>query len=175
MLAKDDLSRLLRYTVWANHRIMRAAATLAAADFKRDLGGSHGGIRGTLAHTLWAELVWLERWKGLPNPPRIDEADFADIVALRDRWTVIEEHREAWFAGLGADAPVSTIRYQTNEGVPCENPLWQLVQHAANHSTYHRGQLTIFLRQLGGRTVSTDMIVWDRDEQARALRDAAPR
>ena len=175
MLAKDDLSRLLRYTVWANHRIMRAAATLAAADFKRDLGGSHGGIRGTLAHTLWAELVWLERWKGLPNPPRIDEADFADIVALRDRWTVIEEHREAWFAGLGADAPASTIRYQTNEGVPCENPLWQLVQHAANHSTYHRGQLTIFLRQLGGRTVSTDMIVWDRDEQARALRDAAPR
>lgn len=170
MLAKDDLSRLLRYTVWANHRIMRAAATLAAADFKRDLGGSHGGIRGTLAHTMWAELVWLERWKGLPNPPRFDEADFADIVALRDRWTVIEEHRDAWFAGLGDDAPASTIRYQTTEGTAFENPLWQLVQHAANHSTYHRGQLTIFLRQLGARLVATDMILFDRDEQARAKR-----
>ena len=175
MLAKDDLSRLLRYTVWANHRIMRAAATLAVGDFKRDLGGSHGGIRGTLAHTMWAELVWLERWKGLPNPPRLDEADFADIVALRDRWTVIEEHREAWFAGLADEAPAAVVHYKTNDGVPCENPLWQLVQHAANHSTYHRGQLTIFLRQLGGRTVATDMIVWDRDEQARAIRDAAPR
>ena len=175
MLAKDDLSRLLRYTVWANHRIMRSAATLAVDDFKRDLGGSHGGIRGTLAHTMWAELVWLERWKGLPNPPRLDEADFADIVALRDRWTVIEEHREAWFAGLADAAPAATVHYKTNDGVPCENPLWQLVQHAANHSTYHRGQLTIFLRQLGGRTVATDMIVWDRDEQARAIRDAAPR
>lgn len=170
MLAKDDLSRLLRYTVWANHRIMRAAATLAAADFKRDLGGSHGGIRGTLAHTMWAELVWLERWKGLPNPPRFDEADFADIVALRDRWTVIEEHRDAWFAGLGDEAPASTIRYKTTEGTAFENPLWQLVQHAANHSTYHRGQLTIFLRQLGARLVATDMIVFDRDEQARAMR-----
>jgi uncharacterized damage-inducible protein DinB len=175
MLAKDDLSRLLRYTVWANHRIMRAAATLSAADFKRDLGGSHGGIRGTLAHTMWAELVWVERWKGLPNPPRIDESEFADIVALRDRWTVIEEHRDAWFGGLGDDAPASTIRYKTTDGVPFENPLGQLVQHAANHSTYHRGQLTIFLRQLGARLVATDMIVWDRDEQSRAIRDAAPR
>ena len=107
MLAKDDLSRLLRYTVWANHRIMRAAATLSADDFKKDLGGSHGGIRGTLAHTLWAELLWLERWKRLPNPPRVDESEFADIVALRDRWTVIEEHRDAWFAGLADDAPAS--------------------------------------------------------------------
>ena len=175
MLAKDDLSRLLRYTVWANHRIMRAAATLSAEDFKRDLGGSHGGIRGTLAHTLWAELLWLERWKRLPNPPRVDESEFADIVALRDRWTVIEEHRDAWFAGLAGDGPASVIRYKTTEGTPFESPLWQLVQHAANHSTYHRGQLTIFLRQLGARLVATDMIVWDRDEQARAIRDAAPR
>jgi uncharacterized damage-inducible protein DinB len=55
--------------------------------------------------------------------------------------------------------------------VAFENPLWQLVQHQANHSTYHRGQLTIFLRQLGARPVATDMIVWDRDEQARAIRD----
>ena len=175
MLAKDDLSRLLRYTVWANHRIMRAAATISSDDFKRDLGGSHGGIRGTLAHTLWAELLWLERWKRLPNPPRVDESEFADIVALRDRWTVIEEHREAWFAGLGPDEPASVIRFTTTDGVDCERPLWQLVQHTANHSTYHRGQLTIFLRQLGARLVATDMIVWDRDEEARALRDAAPR
>jgi uncharacterized damage-inducible protein DinB len=175
MLAKDDLSRLMRYTVWANHRIMRAAATLAAADFSRDLGGSHGGIRGTLAHILWSELVWLERWKGLPNPPRIDEAEFADIVALRDRWTVIEEHRDAWFTSLGDDGPASIIRYQTTDGVPFETPLWQLVQHQANHSTYHRGQLTIFLRQLGARLVSTDMLIWDRDEHARAIRDGAPR
>ena len=175
MLAKDDLARLLRYTVWANHRIMRAAATLSAEDFKRDLGGSHGGVRGTLAHMLWSELVWLERWKGLPNPARIDESEFADIVALRDRWTVIEEHRLAWLGGLGDDGPASTIRYKTTEGVPFENPLWQLVQHQANHSTYHRGQLTIFLRQLGARVVGTDMVLWDRDEQARAIRDAAPR
>ena len=51
MLTKEDLGRLLEYTVWANHRVMRVAATLAPDDFKRDLGSSHGGVRGTLTHT----------------------------------------------------------------------------------------------------------------------------
>jgi uncharacterized damage-inducible protein DinB len=88
---------------------------------------------------------------------------------------VLEEHREAWFAGLGDDGPASIIRYQTMDGVPFETPLWQLFQHQANHSTYHRGQLTIFLRQLGARLVATDMLVWDREEHARAIRDGAPR
>jgi uncharacterized damage-inducible protein DinB len=105
----------------------------------------------------------------------VDESEFADIVALRDRWTVIEEHREAWFAGLGPDEPASVIRFTTTDGVDCERPLWQLVQHAANHSTYHRGQLTIFLRQIGARTVNTDLLLWDLDEEARAIREAVPR
>jgi uncharacterized damage-inducible protein DinB len=168
MLAKEDLSRLLRYTVWANHRAMRVAATLGVDDFKRDLGGSHGGVRGTLAHMMWTELVWLERLKGLPTPPRTDESEFSDIVALRDRWTVLEQHRQAWFEAVLDSAVADTIRYKTTEGVPYETPLWQLVQHMANHSTYHRGQLTSFYRQLGARPVSTDMITWDREEAAKA-------
>jgi uncharacterized damage-inducible protein DinB len=46
--------------------------------------------------------------------------------------------------------------------------LWQLVQHVANHSTYHRGQVTSLLRQVGGRTVQTDMVVFDREAGAKA-------
>ena len=175
MLAKDDLSRLLRYTVWANHRLLRAAATLVVEDFKRDLGGSHGGVRGTLVHMMWAELVWLERWKGVPTPPRLDESQFATVVELRDRWTVIEEHRQAWFDGLAAEAGATIVHYRTTEGTAYQNPLEHLVQHAANHSTYHRGQVLGFLRQLGVKPVSTDMILWDREEQARAVRDGVPR
>ena len=168
MLTKEGLGRLLEYTVWANHRAMRVAATLAVDDFKRDLGGSHGGVRGTLAHMLWTELVWLERLKGLPNPARTDESEFADIVALRDRWSVLEQHRQTWFDALPAAAVAEAIRYKTYEGAAGENPLWQILQHMANHSTYHRGQLTSFYRQLGARPVSTDMIAWDREEAAKA-------
>src|SRR5262245_50918914 len=104
MLDKPDASRLFDYTVWANHKVMRAAATLSVDDFKRDLQSSHGGVRGTLVHTMSAEWVWLERWKGLSPKKMMDEGEFADIVALRDRWAAIEEHRASWLANLKPEA-----------------------------------------------------------------------
>jgi len=162
-MTKDALERLLDYTVWANHRAMRAVATVSVAEFRRDLGGSHGGLRGTLAHTLGAEWIWLERWKGVsPSKPPFDEAEFKDVVAVRERWKVVEDHRKSWLSGLKADDVRKTIRYKTLAGEAFEAPLWQLVQHVANHSTYHRGQVVAFLRLLGAKPLATDMVVWDR-------------
>jgi uncharacterized damage-inducible protein DinB len=166
MLSKDDLGRLLEYTVWANHRVMRAAAVLEPEAFRRDLQTSHGGVRGTLTHTMGAEWIWLERWKGVSPTRGIDESDFPTIVELRDRWTVIEEHRDSWFRSLPEDAPADIVNFSTLDGRPFSTPLWQLVQHTANHSTYHRGQIITMLRQLGAKAVSTDMILWDRERSS---------
>jgi len=35
-----------------------------------------------------------------------------------------------------------------------------MVRHVVNHSTYHRGQVTTLLRQLGGTPVATDWLVF---------------
>ena len=168
MTNKDALGRLLEYTKWANHRVVRAAATLPVADFKRDLGMSHGGVRGTLAHILGAEWIWLERWKGISPTRGVDEGEFPDVLVLRSRWKAVEEHRESWFKSLGEGALRQRIRYQSLAGKSFEAPLWQLVQHLANHSTYHRGQAVGMLKMLGAKTVSTDLVQWDRERAAKA-------
>jgi uncharacterized damage-inducible protein DinB len=168
MLGKEGLGRLLDYTVWANHRVMRVAATLAPDDFKRDLGSSHGGVRGTLTHMMGAEWIWLERFKGVSPTRGIDESEFADIVALRDRWTLIEEHRADWLLSLREQDCAASVSFRTLAGVAYETPLWQLVQHVANHASYHRGQVITLMRQLGARVASTDMLFWDRERTAAA-------
>jgi uncharacterized damage-inducible protein DinB len=163
MWSKQDLARLFDYTVWANHRAMRAAATLSVDDFKRDLKSSHGGIRGTLTHTMSAEWVWLERWKGVSPLRHFDEGEFPTLLELRDRWGVIEDHRASWLGALAEDGPAAIVSYTTFDGRHFESPLWKLVQHMSNHGTYHRGQVTTMLRQLGAKAVSTDMVLWDRE------------
>ncbi len=170
MIAKQDLGRLLEYSEWANHRVVRGAATLSVDDFKRDLGSSHGGVRGTMAHMLGAEWIWLERWKGI-SPPRLpDEGEFPDILALRARWQAVEEHRRSWFRNLSAAAVRRKVRYKSTEGGAYEAPLWQLVQHVANHATYHRGQIITMLRLLGATPVTTDLVLWDRERSASKTR-----
>jgi uncharacterized damage-inducible protein DinB len=171
MLSKDDASRLLDYTAWANHKVMRVAATLSPDDFRRDLNASHGGVRGTLAHMMSAEWLWLERWKGVSPTRLLDEGEFADVVALRDHWTAIEEHRRAWFEALRPDALAEDVHYRNMKGVAQVLPLWQMLQHVANHATYHRGQVIVLLRLLGAKPVTTDMVYWDLDRERKEIRD----
>jgi uncharacterized damage-inducible protein DinB len=117
---------------------------------------------------MWAELVWLERFKGLPNPKPFDESEFADILALKERWNALEAHRDAWLGALDEDAGASIVHYATMDGARHEDRLDHLVQHVANHASYHRGQVTTFLRQLGAKAVNTDMVTWDREMKAKA-------
>jgi uncharacterized damage-inducible protein DinB len=166
MLDRAAAVRLFEYTSWANALTLRCAATVSVDDFKKDLGASFGGIRGTLVHTMGAEWIWLERFKGVSPRQFVDEGEFPDVVTLRDRWAAIEAHRDAWLRGL-RDADLSgPLRYSNLKGEPFEAPLWQLVQHVANHSTYHRGQAVAFLKQLGARPQSTDLLTFDRERAA---------
>src|SRR5262245_64877283 len=165
---KEELGRLLEYTKWANHMVIRCAATMPVEDFRKDLGSSHGGVRGTLCHMLGAEWIWLERWKGVSPTKFMDEGEFADIVALSERWKAVERHRDSWFRGLKENVTQQKIAYRTMAGQPFEGVLWQLVQHAVNHSTYHRGQVVTMMRQLGAKVVATDLVVWDRQRAAKA-------
>jgi len=175
MLAKADLVRLFAYDDWANHRALRAAATLGLADFRRDLGSSHGGVRGTLAHMLWAEWIWLERFKGVSPSQHIDEGEFADVMALRERWRVLEANRKAWLETLRERDVPSIVRYRSTDGKRVYvAPLGELAQHVVNHSTQHRGQVLGLLRQLGAKPLATDLVVYDRERAGRPPRRARP-
>lgn len=168
MLTKDQLRRLLDYTAWANRRVVRAAATLSLNDFKRDLGGSHGGVRGTLTHIVGAEWIWLERWKGVSPTRGVDESEFKDVLALRERFKAVEAHRASWLDSLRERHVADIVRYRSLDGRAYGAPLWQLVQHLVNHGSYHRGQVVHMLRQLGARIVGTDLVVFDREKSAPA-------
>ncbi len=45
-------------------------------------------------------------------------------------------------------------------------PLAKLLQHVVNHGTYHRGQVTTLLRQVGAETISLDLVFFYREQAA---------
>lgn len=161
-LDEPGARRLFDYTSWANRRILGCAAELAPDDFTRDLGASHGGVRGTLTHMLSAEWIWLERFRGGGPERHLEPSAFAAVTALAERWAGVDRERDAWLAGLAPGGLGALCRYRNFSGQPFEAPLWQLVQHVANHSSFHRGQVVLLLRQLGRPLPATDLVAWDR-------------
>jgi len=72
-----------------------------------------------------------------------------------------------YVTGLGP-ADLDRIVEFSRAGKQTSGPLWTMLQHVANHSTYHRGQITTMLRQLGARAVGTDLIAFYRERAAGA-------
>ena len=159
----DDLRLLLDYHYWARDRVLEATAALTPEQFARELGGSFRSVRDTLGHLIGAEQVWLSRWTGhaLRAMPAPDQ--FADFAAVRAAWTALETRVRAFAAALGPDVG-RVFAYQSFAGQAMNSPFWQMLQHVVNHGSYHRGQVTTLLRQLGapaGR--SMDLIAFYRE------------
>ncbi len=147
----QDVGTLLSYNRWANERLLDAASRLPAADFTRDLGASFGSVRGTLLHILWGERRWLQFWQEGSFMPEPSVETFPDAAALAAAWSSLDRDRETFAASL-TDERLSTfiaVRDQTYT-------LAELFQHILNHSTYHRGQVALLLRQLGHGPPATD-------------------
>jgi len=162
MSDKQALVRLFDYGEWANRKFLDAVAPLDTEAFTRDMKGSHGGICGTLVHAFGAEWVWHQRFVGVSPSGLPDKDEIRSVAVLRERWAALETERRAWLQGLPADAGEGVIEYRNFKGDAFSGRLLALVQHVANHGSYHRGQVAVFLRQLGLVPPSTDLVAFDR-------------
>lgn len=163
----DYLRTLLDYHYWARDRVLAAAAPLAPEQYTRDLGNSFPSLRDTLNHIYMAEWVWLSRWQG--DSPKAFLSDTPpDLAALRDAWTGHEAKLRAFLAALREADVAREYDYTLFNGKPGRSRFWEMFVHVVNHASYHRGQATTLLRQLGGKPPEPmDMIAYFRTLKAR--------
>ena len=163
-----ELRVLLDYHYWARDRMLTAVAALAPESFTRDLGSSFRSIRDTLVHLYSAEWAWYSRWQGASPTALLPVDEFPDVESIRRRWIDHEVKMRAFLEGLGDEGVDRVIEYTLLDGRPGRSIFWHMLQHVVNHGSYHRGQITTMLRQLGASAPkSTDMIVFHR-ERSRA-------
>jgi uncharacterized damage-inducible protein DinB len=131
------------------------------------MANSFRSVRETLVHVYSAEWVWHSRSRGHSPTEHVSTEAFTDQAALRRMWHDHEILVREYIAGLDEDAVSQVTQYRLFNGTAGASPVWQMVQHVVNHSTYHRGQVVTMLRQLGAAPPkSLDLITFYR-EQAR--------
>lgn len=167
-MTRQDILGLYEYNAWANTRALDSVEPLTPDQFLRDLGNSFPSVRDTLAHILGAEWIWLCRWHGESPPRGLPAAEFPTLASLRDRFSGIERERLAFLMGLTEERLAQPMAYKDLAGNAHTLPLVHSLQHVVNHGTYHRGQVTTLLRQLGAKPVSTDLSRFHLDQASRA-------
>jgi uncharacterized damage-inducible protein DinB len=70
---------------------------------------------------------------------------------------------EKWYQYLQARGEIEVdekIHFKNSRGEQVTRRIVDLLTHAVNHSTYHRGQIALEVRAAGGEPARTDIPVW---------------
>jgi uncharacterized damage-inducible protein DinB len=147
---KDYFLKLYQYNAWANHRVMNCLDRQQVDDEK---------ILRIFGHSLAAQLIWLHRIKGLEKSPLKlwDDYSLLELKKIEseasDRWTRFVEEENSFDR---------VLKYTNYTGMYFETNVTDLMAHLVNHSTYHRGQVAVLLREKGFEPINTDFVTYDR-------------
>jgi len=163
-----EMAVLFKYNAWADRRVLEAASALTREQFTKQMGSSFSSVRDTLAHIYGVEWLWLERFQGRSPSAIPDDPEFADIAKMKASWAAFESRLLNFVRGLTQEDLERVMEYRTMKYGVYRNPLWQSMQHFVNHGTYHRGQITTMLRQLGAQPILTDLMHFYREQAGTA-------
>ena len=154
---KQDIQLLYKYNRWANARILKAAAGITLEQFLASATYPHGGLRGTLVHTLFAEWIWRNRWEGTSPSHRLKPEDFPTFQSLHDRWAEEQEALSKFVENLSDEKLNNEFSYITTDGKSFKRVLWQSMTHVVNHGTQHRAETAALLTDLGHSPGDVDL------------------
>jgi uncharacterized damage-inducible protein DinB len=158
-----DLRTLLDYHYWARDVILEAVTPLPPEQFTRPVDSSFKSLRDTVAHIYAADFVWYTRWIGETPSSLIAYDTFPDVDSLRRSWVDLEGKVRGFVESLGEAGVSRVFEYKLLSGAAGASPFCEMLTHVVNHGSYHRGQVTTLLRQLGAPPPkSTDMITFYR-------------
>jgi uncharacterized damage-inducible protein DinB len=150
---KKHFIELFRYNYWANLRML---GTMEEQNLKDEK------LLKLFSHLLSSQIIWHNRIKDLPTSP----FPLWEVYKLRELKSMIDESNSNWLDYLEKDHPSETfeemIFYKNSKGDKYETTIRHIITHVINHSTYHRAQMAVRMRDLGIDPPVTDFITYSR-------------
>lgn len=144
---QDLIDSQYAYTDWANAKVLNLCAGLSDAQLDQPKEMGFGTLRATLFHILSADIIWLERWQGLPwrpfptDPAGISLNGIADGLraASAARSKLVEQERESGWLRM--------VEFRDSKQNLYKLQLRDLLLHVCHHGVHHRAQALSYLKQ----------------------------
>lgn len=147
---KKYFLKLYQYNAWANKRVIGTLQRQNVRDEK---------ILSIMGHIVAALFLWLHRIKGLPAP----DVKLWGEYSLEQLVTLSEKGTREWLEFVeGTDDFNRELTYKNYVKEPYTTNVEMIMIHLVNHSSYHRAQVAMLLRQKGFEPINTDFITYDR-------------
>jgi len=155
-----DLDELFHHMHWADSVVWRAA--LAAPEAQGD-----ERIHHLLFHLHQVQHAFLSVWRGEETPSFRDFSAYPDLPSLVHWAREYHEQVAVFLAGVRAEQLSEPKEVTWKRWVekaigraPAVTTFGETMLQVSQHSTYHRGQVNLRLRDVGVTPPLTDFIAW---------------
>jgi uncharacterized damage-inducible protein DinB len=153
MYSIEHLRQLFTYDDWANRRLIVALKT-----------GPSDKCRRILAHFLITKREYFERLYG-KDSTGFDFWPDLPIEQCSELNKDLAETYESLLSKFDDEGLGLTVRYRTSEGVTYENTFREMLTHVLLHSSIHRGNIMLRLREEGLEPPKIDYIIYLRESR----------
>ncbi|MCE7064338.1 DinB family protein [Dyadobacter sp. CY326] len=146
---KEYFHRLFSFNDWANKSIIGCLI---------ENNVRHEQIIKLTSHLLHAQHNWYKRLVNQQNDTPVWE-----VLPLEQMLAYSDKNTQQWLNYLQLHDENDfkrVISYFNLKGLHCSNEIQDILTHVVNHSTYHRGQVALFIREHGFAPPSTDQIMY---------------
>ncbi len=154
----------LAYAVWATERLKETLEPVGESLLFAEVKSSFPSIAKTLLHGWDAEVVWLKRLQGVSLDSWPSQNFTGGKKDLLEGFAQSPKTLKLFVESKGIDFLSTTVKYKNLKGDSLEDRVEDIMFHIVNHGTYHRGQVTTLLHQVGITKIqSMDIIFYLRD------------
>lgn len=159
----NQCEQLFAYHEWANAKVLQHLRSLPEGILHQELQSVFPSVGATLAHMYLVDNIWLAAMHHLDNAVIYaslsdweSEVKGAIIQNLEERFSRLAKRYRDFLSSL------ENLDEYSNYQHPIAGKLRarysDIVQHVVNHGTYHRGNITAMLRQMGYPGIATDYV-----------------
>lgn len=156
---KNYFLELAQYNIWANQKMINWLSQISEEQWSQKLVGSFESIETTAIHTAGSEKLWFERLNNQAQPflSLTFDGNKNDLIEI---WKNASENLKNYVFDVSEEDLQESFAYKSLKEDDFSRLKYQAIAHVFNHSTYHRGQLVNYLRQVGFIDVDTTDLIY---------------
>ncbi|MFS8602577.1 DinB family protein [Priestia megaterium] len=149
------------FHVWANEQIFKRLKELPEDTYHQKVESVFSSISSVLSHVYLSDLGWIEVFCGESMSYALklaeQQKEQTEGKSLEEMRVMFHKLAEQYKEFLNQEENLhKSITIENPAGGKMETSVNDLLPHIANHGTYHRGNITAMLRQMGYASIPTD-------------------
>ncbi|KXY33300.1 diguanylate cyclase [Bacillus cereus] len=164
---KEYMLKQFDYHDWANTRLFNRLKELPSYEtiFSEKIQSVFPSIKDTVTHIYITDQVWLHILHGKSMNEAIQDRENLrkqiETKSLHELEKMFENMANQYKEFLSTIQDVNTVFVIENPYAGAlDTSILELVQHVVNHGTYHRGNITAMIRQLGYSSTMMDFVLY---------------